>query len=238
MKITYSSFQETVNGNAGEVLVTAGGRARFRLEQSGDGVRFTPLSSGKSRGLNAEAVQRYLDIFNETQSTTTSDYTKKMRNASYVLSVIKLWIGQQPDAPLIKDETSEVGEIDLEFSALEGDIKVRSHRHRERSRELVLMAKQVFREENDGRLFCEVCGFDFGKIYGAHDFTEVHHKIPLCDLEPDTKTMLSDLVMVCANCHRMLHRGNPWPTVAELRKKIPQKWMHFYPHTLEGNNHA
>jgi 5-methylcytosine-specific restriction protein A len=25
--------------------------------------------------------------------------------------------------------------------------------------------------------------------------------------------------MVCANCHRMLHRGSPWPTVDELKAK-------------------
>jgi predicted HNH restriction endonuclease len=220
MTITYSDFQATVNDNAGEVLVTAGGRARFRLEKTGDGVSFTPLSTEKSRGLNAEAVQRYLEVFNKTKSTTTSDYTDKMRNASYVLAVIKLWIGQQPDAPLIDNGTSEAGEIDPEFSAPEGDFKVRSHCKRERSRELVLMAKQVFREQNNGRLFCEACGFDFGKTYGAPDFIEAHHRIPLCDLEPGTKTKLSDLAMVCANCHRMLHRGNPWPTVDGLKQKI------------------
>lgn len=220
MTITYSDFQKTVDDNASEVLVTAGGRASFRLEKSSDGVRFTPLSTGTSRSLNAEEVQRYLEVFNYTQSTTTSDYTAKLHNASYVLAVIKLWIGQQPDAPLIDDGTSEAGEIDPEFRAPEGDIKVRSHRQRERSRELVLMARLVFRKQNNGRLFCEVCGFDFGKTYGAPDFIEAHHWIPLCDLEPGTKTKVSDLAMVCANCHRMLHRGNPWPTVDGLKRKM------------------
>jgi predicted HNH restriction endonuclease len=223
MTITYFGFQETVKSNAGEVLVTAGGRARFRLEETGDGVKFTPLSTAKSRVLNSEAVQRYLDLFNETQSTTTSDYTEKMRNASYVLAVIKLWIGQLHNAPLIDDGIGESGEIDPEFSAPEGDFKVRSHRYRERSRELVLMAKQVFRGQNEGRLFCEACDFDFGKIYGEPDFIEVHHRIPLCDLEPGAKTKLSDLAMVCSNCHRMLHRGHPWPTVDELRRKLTLK---------------
>ena len=52
---------------------------------------------------------------------------------------------------------------------------------------------------------------------------EAHHRIPLCDLEPGTKTKLSDLAMVCANCHRMLHRGNPWPTVDKLKLKIEAK---------------
>ena len=69
MPITLSDFLATVNDNAGEILLTAGGRARFRLERRGDGVRFTPLRSGNTRSLNEKALQRFLDVFNETQST-------------------------------------------------------------------------------------------------------------------------------------------------------------------------
>ena len=220
MTMTYSDFLQTVTENDGEILSTSGGRATFRLEMGHDGVRFIPVSSGKARKLNQESIERYLEIFNRTQSTNTSDYTDKMRNASYILAIIKVWIGQQSHAPLINDGTAESGEIDAEFSAPEGDLKVRSHRHRERSRELVTMAKAVFQTRNQNRLFCEVCNFDFGKTYDVPDFIEVHHRIPLRDLQPGTKTKLSDLAMVCANCHRMLHRGHPWPTVDELKQKL------------------
>jgi predicted HNH restriction endonuclease len=224
MKMTYSDFLQTATENNGELLSTSGGRATFRLKMGHDGVCFIPVSSGKARNLNQESIERYLKIFNKTKSTNTSDYTDRMRNASYILGIIKLWIGQQPQAPLIDDGTAETGEIDPEFSAPEGDLKVRSHRQRERSRELATMAKQVFQMRNQNRLFCEVCDFDFGKTYGAPDFIEVHHRIPLRDLQPGTKTKLSDLVMVCANCHRMLHRGNPWPTVDGLKQKLrPRK---------------
>lgn len=53
-----------------------------------------------------------------------------------------------------------------------------------------------------------VCGFDF-KRYGAcgKNFIEVHHVKPLYDLEKeeiiDPKT---DLVCLCSNCHRIIHR--------------------------------
>jgi predicted HNH restriction endonuclease len=218
--MTYSDFLQTVTENDGEVLATSGGRATFRLEKGLRGVRFVPVSSGKSRGLNRESIDRYLEIFNKTQSTNTSDYTDGMRNASYILAVIKLWIGQQPQAPLIDDGTAESGGIDPEFTAPEAALKVRSHRQRERSRELVTMAKELFQMRNQDRLFCEVCGFDFGETYGAPDFIEVHHRIPLRDLQPGMKTKLSDLAMVCANCHRMLHRGNPWPSIEELKEKL------------------
>lgn len=56
---------------------------------------------------------------------------------------------------------------------------------------------------------CEVCGFNFNKVYGelGRDFIEVHHVKPLYmtngEQEVDPKT---DLVPVCPNCHRMIHR--------------------------------
>ena len=142
-------------------------------------------------------------------------------DASYLLAVIKLCLGQQEaQEPRTEEGIHDDAILDPEFSAPEGEVVVRSHRQRERSRELVQMAKRLFRSLNQGRLFCEVCGFDFGRAYGVPDFIEVHHKIPLRDLGPQTKTKLSDLAMVCANCHRMLHTGNPWPTIDALKHKL------------------
>lgn len=58
-------------------------------------------------------------------------------------------------------------------------------------------------------LKCQICGFDFNEVYGTlgEGFIEVHHRVPLYSLEqeiiPNPKT---DLICVCSNCHRMLHR--------------------------------
>lgn len=56
---------------------------------------------------------------------------------------------------------------------------------------------------------CVCCGFDFSEQYGKHGegYIEIHHLKPLSNLgkevivNPET-----DLVPVCANCHRMIHR--------------------------------
>ena len=51
---------------------------------------------------------------------------------------------------------------------------------------------------------------DFAVEYpGVGDgFIEVHHRAPLADRAPEgSKTKLEDLALVCANCHRMLHRN-------------------------------
>ena len=57
---------------------------------------------------------------------------------------------------------------------------------------------------------CYVCGFNFEEIYGERgkDFIEVHHLQPLSTLEEVTEiNPETDLVPLCANCHRMIHRN-------------------------------
>lgn len=71
-------------------------------------------------------------------------------------------------------------------------------------------------------LNCKVCGFNFEKKYGAlgHEFIEIHHKKPLylnnteINIDP-----INDLVPLCANCHRMIHRNKyNVLTVEDLRE--------------------
>jgi len=219
LRLSSQKFLKTAAANEGKLLTTAGGNATFKLERTQKGVCFTPLSTGIPRKLKREQIEPYIERFNQTGSTTTSDYSEH-RNPSYVLAIIKLWLGHRAKLPPIGDGGNKDGDIDAEHSAPEGGKKVLSHRYRERSRKLVQMAKAVFRKNHQNRLFCEVCGFDFGQAYAETDFIEVHHVIPLRDLKPGATTKLSDLKMVCANCHRMLHRGNPWPTITDLQDKM------------------
>jgi 5-methylcytosine-specific restriction enzyme A len=99
----------------------------------------------------------------------------------------------------------------------EGSVLTRLHRSRERSRRLVARKKQQALAAT-GRLTCEACGFEFDHVYGdlGSGFIECHHRVPVSELTPGTRTRLSDLALVCANCHRMIHRRRPWLTVEEL----------------------
>lgn len=102
----------------------------------------------------------------------------------------------------------------------EGSLVLRTHLVRERDRALV-GRKKAEALENFGALRCECCEFDFGAVYGKHGegYAEVHHINPIALSEPGRKTKLSELAVVCANCHRMLHRGG-LISVAELRTRI------------------
>lgn len=56
---------------------------------------------------------------------------------------------------------------------------------------------------------CYVCSFNFEEMYGKHGrgFIEVHHITPLSLLNEETKVNPeTDLIPLCPNCHRMVHR--------------------------------
>ncbi len=102
--------------------------------------------------------------------------------------------------------------------AAEGRVLTRLHKIRERNHDIVERKKAKVLQET-GCLACEVCSFDFTDRYGdlGHGFIECHHILPLSVLRPSQKTRLTDLALVCANCHRMLHRGLKWLSVGELQ---------------------
>lgn len=58
-------------------------------------------------------------------------------------------------------------------------------------------------------LTCHICGFNFENKYGqlGQRYIEVHHKKPLYLLDeeivPNPET---DMICVCSNCHKMIHR--------------------------------
>ena len=57
-------------------------------------------------------------------------------------------------------------------------------------------------------LGCQVCGFNFERRYGEFGagYVEVHHMVPLADYGVRTTDPATDLSVLCANCHRMIHR--------------------------------
>lgn len=114
-----------------------------------------------------------------------------------------------------------LAELGIEEEFPEGRIITRLHKIRERSR-LLVKKKKAEAIRKHGSLTCEVCGFDFHVFYGdvGKEFAECHHTAALSELKLSSSTKLSDLAVVCANCHRMLHRARPWKTIDELREIV------------------
>ena len=96
-------------------------------------------------------------------------------------------------------------EENMYLGAKEG--KVISVKHKKIERNLKNRAEAI----KEHGTTCLVCGFNFNKFYGkdlARDFIEVHHIKPLHTYKGEEIIInpKTDLVPVCANCHRMLHR--------------------------------
>ena len=70
---------------------------------------------------------------------------------------------------------------------------------------------------------CQICGFDFKKMYGyiGENYIEVHHKKPLFSLEEEMiPNPTTDMITICSNCHRMIHRKKDDIITPEKLKEI------------------
>jgi hypothetical protein len=137
--------------------------------------------------------------------------------------LIRVIYGKNPELPVVWPDVDHntfgalIRELDLDFFSREGQLKLVRHLIRERNRAVIEAKKQAALRAT-GRLVCEVCTFNFEDVYGSrgHDFCEVHHLLPLSDVDGETETRLEDLAILCSNCHRMIHR-QPWIQIEELK---------------------
>ncbi|TCO73686.1 HNH endonuclease [Chromatocurvus halotolerans] len=140
------------------------------------------------------------------------DDLKSLREAAAAI-----YDGAMSDEPIaVTDEPD-----DLDHEAVEGKLLIRTHRTRERNVGIINKKKEAVRKAT-GKLACEACGFDYEEKYGerGRSFIECHHTVPVSQLRPGQKTKLSDLVVLCANCHRMVHRGKHWLSIDELQEVV------------------
>lgn len=79
---------------------------------------------------------------------------------------------------------------------------------------------------------CMICGFDYEEKYGelGKGYIEVHHIKPLSELDEEVViNPETDLICVCSNCHRMLHRfKNYIVSVEELKHIVQDNELHIF----------
>lgn len=103
----------------------------------------------------------------------------------------------------------------------------KTHKHIERNSKAAKEAKDAYIERNNGKCPCQLCGFNFEDYYGkiGQGFIEAHHVVPLNTIEEDSEieTKKSDFMMLCANCHRMVHRLRVGESIESLKKVMGSK---------------
>lgn len=105
--------------------------------------------------------------------------------------------------------------------------------HKQYAEERRLAAERVFFARNRALVRdakkrygcrCQVCGFDFRQAYGdlGTGYIECHHLTPFSERAEVLRsaTTLEDVAVVCANCHRMIHRRRPALGLKELRDQL------------------
>ena len=121
------------------------------------------------------------------------------------------------------------GNAELELSApneeefVEGRIVTEVHFRRERHPRM--RARLIAKRRTLGHLRCDVCDRTEDEYPPAlaEAVFEAHHVVPLSTGQV-RRTQLKDLALLCANCHRMLHRaiarGKRWLTPEEAKATI------------------
>jgi 5-methylcytosine-specific restriction protein A len=123
--------------------------------------------------------------------------------------LVALQLGPSDGGPL-------VDAADTTDARTEGGVAVKAVTARERDPRLRIAAFEVHGTN------CMACHFDFGAQYGewGQGFAEVHHAVPLAKGTRETDPR-QDLVVLCANCHSMVHRHTGIVlSLEELRARI------------------
>lgn len=180
------------------------------------------IDSNYFRGYQSMSILHHLGIGNEFKGIfkgmSVEDailILKKTNNSDYediiaILSNSEIY------------ETQCKNDIDFKNSsiftiALEGKRKIVYTTQYERNANLRKRAIQIHGTS------CMACGFNFFEFYGARgeNYIEVHHVIPLSKFQQEISVNpATDMIVVCANCHRMIHREKNNILQLEDLKKI------------------
>lgn len=120
------------------------------------------------------------------------------------------------------DSISDEDEDEEEFH--EGKTVTKAHKSRERSKNL--RVKLLAKRKKQKRMCCDIC-FKASKAADTLSDAnfEAHHVIPLADAG-EQKTKLNDMALLCACCHRLLHRliatRKEWVSIEAARQALPQ----------------
>ncbi len=117
-----------------------------------------------------------------------------------------------------------VERVDIEEDAFiyaEGKEIRQTRTLRQRNPRLTDEAKSRYLHEH-GELRCEICGTSFEEVYGAigEGYIEAHHPEPLSEMDGEQFVDVDGIVLLCANCHRMVHRKSPPFSIEALRQAV------------------
>lgn len=112
-------------------------------------------------------------------------------------------------------------EVPEDETFIEGQVITASHRRRD-----ARLRRRLLDKCGDGDLECEICKFTPPSLPRVlrESFFEAHHIIPLAEVAGRTSTKVRDMVLMCAGCHRFVHKliseKKRWVSVQEAQSVL------------------
>jgi 5-methylcytosine-specific restriction protein A len=160
-------------------------------------------------------------IYDQSSLPTTQDMIDDL---AVLIDLYRLATARGGTDELASDhEITKQPPVDLSRLTLQEKRQLRYHRVIEGNPRHAPTAKQIH------GYACQVCEFDFETEYGnlGHEYIEGDHLTPISELPLDQPVQLSpkdDFRVVCANCHRVIHReGAPGTFNDFLQLYVKQK---------------
>jgi hypothetical protein len=124
------------------------------------------------------------------------------------------------------EEKRKIEIFDESIMIQEGMKKIIETQVYERSTLLRKTAIEYYSKE--GEIYCNPCNFNFEKFYGKEigkGYIEIHHVKPVFKYEGDElnkviNNALNNVIPICSNCHRMIHRT--WKNPIQIDYLISQ----------------
>jgi len=200
-------------------IIETGERDNYKFGQIVKTLAFTtennmiPINSTNLKGLNFR--NRGWGNAQKLVAMTGEDQLEVFQK--HIWNLFKPFMNPNLNSNIRNYESFFNDELNVDFESNEGKLQFRLHRIRERDSKLTRLKKQ--NAIKAGNYKCEVCNFSFIEFYDE-EYLECHHKIPINEGERITK--LEDLALVCANCHRMLHRkiDGKYLSVHNLKERL------------------
>ena len=195
-----------------------------RVQALSDLLRAFPYHS---RAARKESFRNADGVAFKLQNLRQVDTGKGLGNVSKTDRAVWKELGKNPErtkelanlirsgVEFIEGDTNEAD--DEEFP--EGRVITEAHSRRERNPKI--RQRLVDQRRKSGRLECEICGcLPPASEFGEAIF-EAHHLLPLATTV-ERKTKLDDMALLCANCHRLIHRAiarlKRWLNIREAKE--------------------
>jgi 5-methylcytosine-specific restriction protein A len=214
-----TAVREEFNSKAREVLKDRAELMRKRISDFELSLPVTTIDLGSTARLPGDYVAGHALGVTYGLDTLPQEQTLRLdlQNAIRAYKALTYRGGTEGD---LEAQSEVADEFDLPTqSSITETRKYVYHRKIERNRTAAKNAKKLH------GTICQACSLDFGKRYGeiGKGFIEAHHLRPIASLEEGVAIkydVKSDFAVLCANCHRMIHRTEDPSDLNGFRKRL------------------